>query len=73
MKFARIDTLFDEHKAVLTVKEIADRLHCSDNYIISLIHKDLLPCFIVGRHYRILREDLLKYFFDISPKYIGSI
>ena len=70
MKFAKIDSLFGEHKEVLTIQEIAAKLRCSDKYIISLIKQDMLPCFIVGRHYRVLREDLFRYFYESSPEYV---
>ena len=59
MKLANVTILFDEQKKVLTVKEIADNLRCSESHILKLMHTDLLPYFMIGSHYRFLLADVL--------------
>lgn len=49
--------------ALLTVREAADRLHCSQNNVYALINDGLLPVVRVGRAkgYRIDPQDLQAF------------
>lgn len=57
MKTANLDYLFNQFGEVLTVKEVASTIRASESHVLRMIHSDELPCFQVGRHYRILKPD----------------
>lgn len=59
MKYADISHLFKESHEVLTVREIAQTVRCSENHILRMIHGDELPCFQIGRQFRILKRDII--------------
>lgn len=69
MKLAIIKTLFADQKKVVTVKEVAEAVRCSESYVLELIHSDLLPCFMVGRHYRMILTDVLNCFLQKAAGY----
>ena len=69
MKLANIETLFEKKKKVVTVKELADAVRCSETYILELIHSDSLPCFIVGSQYRLIVSDVLSCFVNMALVY----
>lgn len=59
MKYADISHLFKERHEVLTVREFAQTVRCSESHILRMIHGDELPCFQVGRQFRILKRDIV--------------
>ena len=59
MKHANICHLFNGHHEVMTVREVAQAVRCSESHILDMIHKDELPCFRIGRYYRVLKPDVL--------------
>ena len=58
-KYANLDLLFEKHNEVMTVRELAQTLRCSDSHILDVIHSGELPCFRIGRHYRVCKKDVL--------------
>ena len=62
MKHANIEHLFKERHEVLTVREIAQTIRCSEKHILRMIYADELPCFRIGRQYRVLKPDILACF-----------
>jgi len=62
MKSANISHLFEKRHDVMTVREIAQTIRCSESHILDLIHSDKLPCFSVGRQFRVLKSDVLTCF-----------
>lgn len=59
MKYADIRHLFKDCREVLTVRETAQTVRCSEGHILRLIHTDALPCFQVGRQFRVLKRDVI--------------
>ena len=59
MKQAKICHLFDECHEVMTVREVALAVRCSESHLLDLIHRDELPCFRIGRGYRVLKSDVV--------------
>lgn len=60
MTLARYWTLFENCGDVMTVKEVAATIKCSESFILDMIHDDILPCFTIGKHYRVLQSDVIK-------------
>ena len=59
MKNADISHLFKERHDVMTVREIAQTIRCSEKHILRMIHNDELPCFQIGKQYRVLKPDII--------------
>lgn len=62
MKHASIDRLFSHNTEVLTINEVSIAVRCSPSHILELIHRDELPCFHIGRQYRVLKSDAVRCF-----------
>ena len=62
MKYAQIEKLFKDCCDVLTVKEIAQTIRCSESHVLRMIHSDELPCFCVGKQFRLLKADVVACF-----------
>lgn len=67
MKAAELDSLFARYGEVMTPFEIATTVRCSDSHIYELLTRGDLPCFCVGRHYRILKTDAISCFRRLVP------
>lgn len=67
MKAAELDSLFARYGEVMTPFEIATTVRCSDSHIYELLCRGDLPCFCVGRHYRILKTDAISFFRRLVP------
>lgn len=68
MKHADINHLFSHNTRVLTVNEVSIAVRCSPSHILDLIHSDELPCFHVGRQYRVLKSDVISCFTTETEK-----
>ena len=68
MKVANITPLFQSYPDVMTVSEVAKTVRCSDSYILDLLHKDVIACFLVGRQYRLLKADVIAYMQDLERR-----
>lgn len=62
MKYAQLGQLFKEHHDVLTIREAAQTIRCSESHILRMIHSDLLACFMIGTQYRVLKKDIVDCF-----------
>ena len=62
MKYTQIGTLFEDCFEVLTIKEIAQIIRCSESHVLRMIHNDELPCFCIGKQYRVLKSDITACF-----------
>ena len=60
MKCADLHPLFAASPQVMTPGEVAVILRASESHLYRLIGRDRLPCFRVGSHYRLLREDVIR-------------
>lgn len=60
MKPADISYLFDKFGEVLTCSEVATTIRSSESHIYDLIAEGELPCYCVGRQYRVLKRDVLN-------------
>ena len=59
---AKIANLFDGSPRVLTVPEIARIARASESFLKDQIHRDKLPCYLVGTHFRVLKTDAIRFF-----------
>ena len=62
IKQAHIYDLFSSYPEVLTVSETAKAVRCSAGFIYGLLRSDRLPCYRVGRTYRIRKNDAVICF-----------
>ncbi len=60
MKCSDLETLFKPFPDVMTPKEISIAIRASESHIYRLIVQERLPCFCVGRHYRIMKQDMIR-------------
>jgi excisionase family DNA binding protein len=44
----------------MTPGEVCAIIRASESHLYRLISRDYLPCFRVGSHYRLLREDVIR-------------
>lgn len=59
MKPANMDYLFEPFGEVMTPDEVCKTIRASVSYVHGLIERGDLPCFRVGRQYRVLKRDVL--------------
>jgi len=52
--------LFDPAPGVLTPSEISTIIRASESYLYRLIMEGRLPCFCIGTHYRVLKQDVIR-------------
>lgn len=62
MKNAKIEQLFSGSPQVLTIPETARLVRASESFLKEQIHRDRLPCYMVGTHFRVLKADVLRFF-----------
>lgn len=62
MKFVDIGFLLKDSPEILTIHEAAALTRASESYLHHLIQTDRLPCFRVGRNYRVLKWDVIQCF-----------
>ena len=60
MKCTDLHTLFATSPQVMTPNEVCAIIRASDSHLYRLIGRDCLPCFRVGTHYRLLKEDVVR-------------
>lgn len=60
MKCPDLHPLFEALPEVLTPGEISSIIRASESHLYRLIAEGRLPCFCVGTHYRILKEDVIR-------------
>lgn len=53
--------VFKEYPDVLNVKQVGNLLGVSTKTVYKLIKADLLPCLKIGREFRIVKVNLMKY------------
>lgn len=58
----RLKELFAGYQEIVTVREVAFVIRCSEDYILALISQNTIPHFMVGSHFRIFKEDIILYF-----------
>jgi len=59
MKAAEISYLFDKYGEVMTAGEVAATIRASESHVYDLISEGDLPCFCIGRQYRVLKRDVI--------------
>lgn len=59
MKAAEISHLFEKYGEVMTAGEVAATIRASESHIYDLIGSGDLPCFCIGRQYRVLKSDVI--------------
>lgn len=66
MRIAAINRLFESQDEVLTVKEVACATKSSESYVLEMIHTDVLPAFMIGNHFRVMKEDAIICFLEVT-------
>ncbi len=53
--------MLEQYSDVLEVGDVADILHVSKGMVYNLIHSKQINGFLVGRKYRILKSELIRF------------
>lgn len=53
--------MLEQYQDVLSVDDIATILHVSKGMVYNLIHSKQIKGFLVGRKYRILKAELIRF------------
>lgn len=53
--------MLEQYQDVLSVDDIATILHISKGMVYNLIHSNQIKGFLVGRKYRILKTELIRF------------
>ena len=53
--------MLEQYSDVLNVGEIASILHVSKGLVYNLIHSNQIRGFLVGRKYRVLKTELIRF------------
>jgi excisionase family DNA binding protein len=53
--------IFKEYPDVLDVKQVSNLMGVSTKTVYKLIKLDLIPCLKIGREFRIIKVNLMKY------------
>lgn len=53
--------MLEQYQDVLSVDDIANILHVSKGMVYNLIHSKQIKGFLVGRKYRILKTELIRF------------
>ena len=64
MRFVEIEFLLKDSPEILTIHEAAALTRSSESYLRHLIQTDRLPCFKVGRNYRVIKWDVVQCFVE---------
>lgn len=56
--------MLEQYQDVLSVDDIATILHVSKGMVYNLIHSKQIKGFLVGRKYRILKTELIRFLDD---------
>jgi len=67
MKAAELEKLFARFGEVMIPSEVATTIRCSDSHVYELIYRGDLPCFCIGRHYRLLKTDVIACLYCMIP------
>lgn len=60
MKCTDLHGLFEALPEVLTTGEVCTVIRASESHLLRLIAQGRLPCFCIGAHYRMCKQDVIR-------------